>query len=182
MERPPKAAGTVFVSGLLATPASTFDCSPRFPSNGLTTTVELRAGDQAHFVLRWGAGGHSRDVDAPAVLRATLDASRRWMGNLAYEGPEQAVVRRSVRITALTQPWEAELTIIGITKTVGMEVTEAPAATTAAITERLGVGGGLLYRYLPEEPPTVCPAMRERSCCAASGWWTTWPAGSPWTR
>ncbi len=63
---------------------------------GLRTTLELTAGQQAHFVLRWGAQGHGRDLHPPALLQATLDGWRRWMQNLAYDGPEQAVVRRSV--------------------------------------------------------------------------------------
>lgn len=43
------------------------------------------------------------------------------------------------------------------------------AATTAAVAEQLGAGGGLLYRYLPEESPSGSPATRARFCCAASG-------------
>ncbi|HWC12151.1 MAG TPA: glycoside hydrolase family 15 protein [Acidimicrobiales bacterium] len=66
------------------------------PLDGLRTTLELAAGQQAHFVLRWGGGGHGRDLHPPALLQATLDGWRRWMRNLAYEGPQQAVVRRSV--------------------------------------------------------------------------------------
>ena len=66
------------------------------PLDGLDTTVQLAAGQQAHFVLRWGPGGHSREVDPPALLQATLDAWRRWMRNLIYDGPQQPVVRRSV--------------------------------------------------------------------------------------
>lgn len=66
------------------------------PLDGLDSTIELVAGQQAHFVLRWGPGGQSRDVHPPALLQATLDAWRRWMGNLTYNGPQQPIVRRSV--------------------------------------------------------------------------------------
>ncbi|MDQ4131520.1 MAG: DUF5911 domain-containing protein, partial [Actinomycetota bacterium] len=66
------------------------------PLEGPTSTFELRAGEQAHFVLRWGASGQSRNLHPPALLQATLDAWRRWMQNLDYDGPEQPVVRRSV--------------------------------------------------------------------------------------
>ena len=66
------------------------------PLDGATTSVDLVAGQQAHFVLRWGGSGHSRTLQAPALLQATLDAWRGWIRNLAYEGPEQPVVRRSV--------------------------------------------------------------------------------------
>ena len=70
--------------------------SSTVPLDGLATTIDLRAGEQAHFVLRWGAGGHSRNLQAPALLQATLDGWRRWMRNLTYDGPQQAVVRRSI--------------------------------------------------------------------------------------
>jgi GH15 family glucan-1,4-alpha-glucosidase len=66
------------------------------PLGGLRSVVDLAAGEQAHFVLRWGGGGHGRDVHPPALLQATLDGWRRWMRTLAYEGPQQEVVRRSV--------------------------------------------------------------------------------------
>jgi len=66
------------------------------PLDGHASNVELGVGQQAHFVLRWGASGQRRNLDPPALLQATLDAWRRWMGNLAYEGPEQPLVRRSV--------------------------------------------------------------------------------------
>ena len=64
--------------------------------DGLATTVDLRAGQGADFVLRWGAGGHSREVHPAALLQATLDSWGRWMRNVTYEGPQQAVVRRSI--------------------------------------------------------------------------------------
>ena len=66
------------------------------PLDGLHTALELGAGQQAHFVLRWGGGGHGRNLHAPASLQATLDGWRRWMRNLDYEGPQQPIVRRSV--------------------------------------------------------------------------------------
>ncbi|MGI8983292.1 MAG: glycoside hydrolase family 15 protein [Acidimicrobiales bacterium] len=66
------------------------------PLQGSTSTFQLGAGQQADFVLRWGASGHSRNLHPPALLQATLDAWRRWMRSLEYDGPEQPVVRRSV--------------------------------------------------------------------------------------
>lgn len=65
-------------------------------SHGLTTTAHLGAGQHADFILRWGAGSHSRAVHAPALLQATSDAWRRWMRRLTYDGPHPAVVRASV--------------------------------------------------------------------------------------
>ena len=66
------------------------------PLDGLRTTVDLRDGEQAHFILRWAGAGHRRDFQAPALLEATLDGWRRWMGTLVYDGPQEQVVRRSV--------------------------------------------------------------------------------------
>jgi alpha,alpha-trehalase len=66
------------------------------PLDGLTTVVELDAGRQAHFVLRWGAGGSTRELAGPALLQATLDDWRRWARHISYDGPQQAVVRRSI--------------------------------------------------------------------------------------
>ncbi len=66
------------------------------PLSGLSTTLDLHAGQEAHFVLRWGGHGHSRDLHPPALLQATLDAWRHWMRCVTYEGPQQAVVRRSI--------------------------------------------------------------------------------------
>ncbi len=66
------------------------------PLDGMATTVPLRTGERADFVLRWGPGGRGRDVRPSAVLQATLDAWRRWMRNVNYEGPQQPVVRRSI--------------------------------------------------------------------------------------
>jgi len=65
------------------------------PIEGSVTTLELRAGQHANFVLRWAAG-HTRNLQAPALLQATLDGWRRWMRNLTYEGPQEPLVRRSV--------------------------------------------------------------------------------------
>lgn len=66
------------------------------PIEGLRSTLKLRAGERADFVLRWGASGQSRSLHPPELLHATLDAWRRWMRTLEYDGPEQPVVRRSV--------------------------------------------------------------------------------------
>jgi len=66
------------------------------PLEGAMSTFELGAGQRAHFILRWGASGQSRNLHPPALLQATLDGWRRWMRKLEYDGPEQPVVRRSV--------------------------------------------------------------------------------------
>jgi alpha,alpha-trehalase len=64
--------------------------------DGLRTTVDLQQGEQAHFILRWAGAGHRRDFQPPALLQATRDGWQRWMRTLIYDGPQDAVVRRSI--------------------------------------------------------------------------------------
>jgi GH15 family glucan-1,4-alpha-glucosidase len=66
------------------------------PLSSLTTTQEIRQGQQIHLALRWGKGacGH-KPLDAPSLLSATLEAWRRWLGAFEYHGPQQDLVRRS---------------------------------------------------------------------------------------
>lgn len=64
--------------------------------DGLRATVDLKHGEEAHFILRWGGAGRRRDFQPPALLQATLDEWRRWMRTLVYDGPQESVVRRSI--------------------------------------------------------------------------------------
>jgi len=64
--------------------------------HALPAELELRAGEQAHFLLRWGSAAHRHRVaDLPALLQATQDAWRRWARHIDYDGPQAALVRRS---------------------------------------------------------------------------------------
>jgi GH15 family glucan-1,4-alpha-glucosidase len=66
------------------------------PLGGLRTTLELDAGDRVYFVLRWGGGHHRHHPASPEeLLRATLGAWRGWIRSFSYEGPREALVRRS---------------------------------------------------------------------------------------
>ena len=66
------------------------------PLDGLRSGFELRAGEQAHFLLRWGGSAHRRQsATMPALLQTTLDGWRRWAGNVDYDGPQDGLVRRS---------------------------------------------------------------------------------------
>jgi GH15 family glucan-1,4-alpha-glucosidase len=55
-------------------------------------------------------------------------------------------------------------------------------ATATAVAERLSAGDGLLYRYLHDDSPDGIAGDRAPSCCAASGWSTTWPCRAGSTR
>lgn len=102
------------------------------PLDGLHTVVELNAGDEVHFVLRWGGTGHSRDFQPAALLQATLDGWRRWMRNLSYDGPQGAIVRRSI-IT---------LKMLDFTETGALV-----AAPTSSLPEAIGGVRNWDYRY-----------------------------------
>ena len=102
------------------------------PLEGLHTALDLAADEQVHFVLRWGGGGHGRDLRAPALLQATLDGWRRWMRNLAYDGPQQPVVRRSLVTLKMLDFLETGALV---------------AAPTSSIPEAIGGVRNWDYRY-----------------------------------
>ena len=100
--------------------------------DSLPATVELSAGDQAHFVLRWAPGGRDRALAPPALLQATLDGWRRWMRHLRYDGPQAPVVRRSV-VTLKMLDY--------------METGALVAAPTSSLPEAIGGVRNWDYRY-----------------------------------
>ena len=67
------------------------------PLDGLRTDIAMAAGDQASFVLRWADAARGRPVaDVPVLVDSTAAAWRRWAKNIDYDGPQEALVRRSV--------------------------------------------------------------------------------------
>ncbi|MFP5319826.1 MAG: glycoside hydrolase family 15 protein [Acidimicrobiia bacterium] len=113
-------------------PGLDLDLFATVPLDGLSSTLTLTAGDRAHFVLRWGGGGHGRSLDPPALLQATLDGWRRWMRTLDYEGPQQAVVRRSVLTLKMLDFFETGALV---------------AAPTSSLPEMIGGVRNWDYRY-----------------------------------
>ena len=102
------------------------------PLEGLRTVLELRAGDQVNLLLRWGGAPHRHRVNVPHLLETTIDAWRRWMCHLRYEGPQQAHVRRS----AVT------LKMLDYFETGGLV-----AAPTSSLPEAIGGVRNWDYRY-----------------------------------
>ena len=100
--------------------------------DGLRTTVDLEHGEQAHFILRWAGAGHRCDFQPPALLQATLDGWRRWMRTLVYDGPQEAVVRRSI----------VTLKMLDFTETGALV-----AAPTSSLPEAIGGVRNWDYRY-----------------------------------
>ncbi|MBD0424779.1 glycoside hydrolase family 15 protein [Streptomyces sp. TRM S81-3] len=101
MELEPRGGGQTrsLFSGLEVRPSRRPDLRLHLRSNrpltGLRTTHDLQQGDRLDLVLSWGRFHRHHRLDADAMLRATADAWRRWMRHFRYDGPEEALVRRS---------------------------------------------------------------------------------------
>ncbi len=66
------------------------------PLEGPRTVLNLEVGEGLSLVLRWGSGQlRYRSASPDELLRATLEAWRRWIRRFAYEGPQEPLVRRS---------------------------------------------------------------------------------------
>ena len=103
------------------------------PLAGLRTELSMAAGDQAHVVLRWAEAARRRPTaDVPGLVDATAAAWRRWATNIAYDGPQDALVRRS----AVT------LKALDFFETGGLV-----AAATSSLPEAIGGVRNWDYRY-----------------------------------
>ncbi|MCL4798772.1 MAG: glycoside hydrolase family 15 protein [Burkholderiales bacterium] len=105
-----------------------------FPLDKPRVGVALRQGDRVHVVLRWGGtvGRRAQGEDPDALHRATLDAWERWNGNILYEGPQAALVRRSAVTLKLLDRFENGAMV---------------AAPTSSLPEALGGVRNWDYRY-----------------------------------
>jgi GH15 family glucan-1,4-alpha-glucosidase len=66
------------------------------PLDGLSTTLDLDAGDRLSLVLSWGGRQHRYHPGSPeSLLESTLEVWRRWVRCFVYEGPQEKLVRRS---------------------------------------------------------------------------------------
>ena len=77
-----------------AHPPPALDLVSSRPLDGLRTTFDLAAGHRAAFALRWGDRAALGD-DFSALLDATVQVWRRWANNIAYDGPQEPLVRRA---------------------------------------------------------------------------------------
>jgi GH15 family glucan-1,4-alpha-glucosidase len=72
---------------------------------GLRGVHDLRQGERLDLVLSWGRSRRHHAVDAEALLSATVDAWRRWMGGFRYSGPNDALVRRAAITLKQLDSW-----------------------------------------------------------------------------
>jgi alpha,alpha-trehalase len=64
--------------------------------DGSSTVRVLEGGEEFHLVLRWGSRWRRRPTLSPSdLLAATIDAWRHWVKRIEFDGPHEALVRRS---------------------------------------------------------------------------------------
>ena len=119
----------------------------------------------------WEVRTSGRPFTYSAALRqVALDRGARLSQRLGLAGDAGGwrAAAAAIRAAILAEGWNDELG--SLTQTLGGDTLDASllalplrrvlaadeprmVATTAAVVERLGAGGGLLYRYLPDEAP-----------------------------
>jgi GH15 family glucan-1,4-alpha-glucosidase len=72
---------------------------------GLRSVHHLTQGQRLDIVLSWGRTHRHHALDAEAMLRATADSWRRWMGGFRYSGPQEPLVRRAAITLKLLDSW-----------------------------------------------------------------------------
>ncbi|MDP3151899.1 MAG: glycoside hydrolase family 15 protein [Archangium sp.] len=103
------------------------------PLEGLETNLELRAGATFTLKLSWAERPEPLQDGAPeALLQGTLRAWREWMSGLRYDGPQQALVRRSAIALKLLDYFEQGAIV---------------AAPTSSLPEAIGGERNWDYRY-----------------------------------
>jgi alpha,alpha-trehalase len=98
----------------------------------LPAEVELETGDELELLLHWDGRPRRRGIDGRRLLDDTLGAWRTWLGEFAYEGPQEPLVRRSA-ITLKLLDYHANGAIV--------------AAATSSLPEWIGGERNWDYRY-----------------------------------
>jgi GH15 family glucan-1,4-alpha-glucosidase len=107
--------------------------SAAIPLEDLRTKLSLNAGDRFHLSLRWAGGlSRHRPYSPEQLFQSTLDAWRRWVGRVSYNGPQAPFVRRSA-ITLKLLDYFANGAIV--------------AAPTSSLPEAIGGQRNWDYRY-----------------------------------
>jgi GH15 family glucan-1,4-alpha-glucosidase len=99
----------------------------------LPATFDMSAGDQAWVMLRWSGGNYRRRTREPEeTFEDTVQAWRRWINGFNYNGPQEAIVRRSAITLKLLNNVQNGAVI---------------AAPTSSLPEVLGGSRNWDYRY-----------------------------------
>ncbi|WP_031518602.1 glycoside hydrolase family 15 protein [Streptomyces sp. NRRL F-5123] len=100
---------TSLFSGLEVRPSRRPDVRLHLRSNrplaGLDGIHELRQGERLDLVLSWGRFHRHHRFDTEAMLRATVEAWRRWMEHFDHAGPEEPLVRRAAITLKMCDDW-----------------------------------------------------------------------------
>ncbi|MDP8922732.1 MAG: glycoside hydrolase family 15 protein, partial [Chloroflexota bacterium] len=103
------------------------------PLEGLRTVLDLGVDEPVALTLAWGRSPHRHQARMPEeLLGATADAWRHWTGCIRYEGPQQALVRRSAITLKLLDHFESGAFV---------------AAPTSSLPEAIGGPRNWDYRY-----------------------------------
>ncbi len=101
---------------------------------GAATRIARTAGEELHLVLSWGTRAGRRHLRRPVTeLREQTEATwRRWAEGIAYEGPAEALVRRSALTLKMLDHFENGSIV---------------AAPTTSLPEAIGGPRNWDYRY-----------------------------------
>lgn len=116
-----------------AQPDLNLHLSSTVPLTGLRTSVTIEAGQSFSLLLCWRPGSaHSARFDEAVLRRDTMAVWRRWLQCLEYQGPQEALVRRSAITIKLLDHFENGAIV---------------AAPTSSLPELIGGGRNWDYRY-----------------------------------
>jgi alpha,alpha-trehalase len=103
------------------------------PLNSLHSVIRLKKGQSLHLVLRWRQShGHVASFDPHRLLSDTSLVWKQWLNHLKYDGPQEALVRRSAITIKLLDHFEGGAIV---------------AAPTSSLPEHIGGVRNWDYRY-----------------------------------
>ena len=74
-------------------------------SDRMRGVYELEQGESVNLCLSWARARRHHRFEPEAMVRGTEQAWRRWMSGLDYQGPQEAMVRRSAVTLKLCDDW-----------------------------------------------------------------------------